>query len=328
MHTWTGKLLVWSVLMALPLGAHSGQRGEPRQPAQEAPRFEILPVKGQVSLIYTPEANVIVQSGQEGIVVVDTGPEARSQQTLEQIRNVSKERILYVVNTDLDPQLTGGNVAVSYAGFSFSSGPNAPSLNNAPIYAHENVLIRMSGRDSAAGARPSQAWPSDTFFTGSLEIHLNDEPIEIIHVPNAITDGSSIVFFRRSDVIAAGGVYRTDSYPVIDVEKGGTIDGVVDALNKLVDLAIPKVNQEGGTLIVPSQGRISDEYDLVTYRDMVTIIRDRVRQMVQEGRTLEEVLARGLSADYDVRYGRAPGRTRTFIESIYKTVDPKRNGAT
>jgi glyoxylase-like metal-dependent hydrolase (beta-lactamase superfamily II) len=148
----------------------------------------------------------------------------------------------------------------------------------------------------------------------------------MIYAPNAHSDGDSIVFFRRSDVIAAGDVYLTTGYPVIDLEHGGSIDGIIAALNRIIDITIPKENQEDGTLVVPGHGRVSDEYDVVVYRDMVTVIRDRIRNMISKGMTLEAIKAARPSFDYDGRYGTAEGAangaatTEKFIEAVYKSL--------
>jgi len=160
------------------------------------------------------------------------------------------------------------------------------------------------------------------FVGREKEFFFNGEPVFMYHVPAAHTDGDSIVFFRRSDVIATGDVYRTDSYPVVDLEKGGTVQGVIDALNLVLDLAVPAHHEEGGTFIVPGHGRISDEFDVLEYRDMVTIIRDRIQAMISKGMTLDQVKAARPTRDYDPRYGAATGAWTTdkFIEAVYRSL--------
>src|ERR1051325_10487648 len=129
---------------------------------------------------------------------------------------------------------------------------------------------------------------------------LNGERREINRQPAAHTDGDSFVFFRRSDVVAAGDIFVTTSYPMFDFERGGSIQGEIAALNALLAVAGPQ--DEGGTYIVPGRGRVSDQADLLEYRDMVTIIRDRVQAAIGRGQTLEQVKAAGLTNDYDGRY--------------------------
>lgn len=281
---------------------------------------QVLAVQGNVHMLALGGgANVVVQIGSDGIVVVDTSTSARAPEVLATIRRLSNKTIRYVINTHEHPDHVGGNAVISQAGTSF--GEDEP-LPFASIYAHEHVLNALGAPTGKKPALASEFWPTDTYFTSSMEIHFNGEQIELLHQPAAHTGGDSIVLFRRSDVIVAGDVYLTTGYPIIDIDAGGTINGVIDALNRIVDIAIPRENQEDGTLIVPGEGRISDEYDVVVYRDMVTVIRDRVQDMVKKGATLEQVLAARPSRDYDTLFTPAAGRSTPaqFVESIYKTL--------
>ena len=141
----------------------------------------------------------------------------------------------------------------------------------------------------------------------------------MLHQPAAHTDGDSIVFFRRSDVISTGDIFLTTGYPFIDRENGGTFQGIIDALNRIVDLTVPADRQEGGTMVIPGRGRLCDEADVVEYRDMLTIIRDRIRYMVEQGASLREVLDARPTLDYDGRYGADSGlwTTEQFVTAIY-----------
>jgi cyclase len=282
-------------------------------------QVQVLPVQGNVHLLATGGANVAVQVGSDGVVVVDTSTAARAPDVLAAIRQLSDKNIRYVINTHEHPDHVGGNAVISKAGMSF--GEDEP-LPFASIYAHEHVLNALGAPTGEKPALASEFWPTDTYFTSSMEIHYNGEPIELLHQPAAHTGGDSIVLFRRSDVIVAGDVYLTTGYPVVDIAAGGTINGVIAALNRIIDIAIPRENQEDGTLIVPGEGRISDEYDVVVYRDMVTVIRDRVQEMVKKGSTLEQVLAARPSRDYDTLFTPAAGRSTPaqFVETIYRTL--------
>lgn len=282
-------------------------------------QIQMLPVQGNVHLLATKGTNVAVQVGSDGIVVVDTSTSEQAADLLAAIRKLSDKTIRYVINTHAHADHIGGNRVISQAGMSF--GEDEP-LPFAAIYAHENVLNTVSAPTGKKPALHSDFWPTDTYFTESMELHFNGEPIELLHQPAAHTDGDSIVFFRRSDVIVAGDVFLTTGYPVIDVEAGGTIDGVIAALNRIIDIAIPRENQEDGTLIVPGEGRICDEYDVVVYRDMVTIIRDRVLDLVKKGYTLEQVLAARPSRDYDTLFEPGAGRAtpEQFVTAIYRTL--------
>jgi glyoxylase-like metal-dependent hydrolase (beta-lactamase superfamily II) len=180
----------------------------------------------------------------------------------------------------------------------------------------------MSAPTGKVAPTPPNAWPTETYYAAFRDLYFNDEGIQMIHIPNAITDGDSLVYFRRSDVIAAGDIFMTTTYPVIDVKTGGTIDGVIAGLNRLLDLCIVKEKQEGGTMVIPGHGRISDEADVLEYRDMLVIIRDRVQDAIKKGRTLQQVQAAGLTKDYDGRYGATggPWTTAMFIEAVYQTL--------
>ena len=155
---------------------------------------------------------------------------------------------------------------------------------------------------------------------GQKEVFFNDEPVEIIYQPAAHTDGDSLVFFRHSDVVSTGDIFVTTSYPFLDLEHGGGIQGEIDALNRILDITIPRHDEEGGTYVIPGHGRICDEFDVLEYRDMVTIIRDRVQAAIREGKTLEQVKAAHLTTDYDARYG-SPDR---FVEAVYKSLGQKK----
>jgi glyoxylase-like metal-dependent hydrolase (beta-lactamase superfamily II) len=182
------------------------------------------------------------------------------------------------------------------------------------IIAHESVLAAMSGR------APSAAWPTETFFGEDKEIFFNDEAIQLLHQPGH-TDGDILVFFRRSDVVSAGDLFSTMTYPVIDLENGGSVQGAIDGLNRLLDLAIPRDKAEGGTYVIPGHGRVSDEADVVEYRDMLTIVRDRVQDLIEKGRTLEEVKAARPTLDYDGRYAADSDQgwtTDRFVEAVYR----------
>jgi len=188
----------------------------------------------------------------------------------------------------------------------------------AAIVAHENVLKKMSAPTGREAPAPFDAWPTETFATNEYRL-FNGEGIQIVHIPAAHTDGDSLVFFRRSDVIATGDLFSTVTYPVIDRQNGGSLKGILAGLNEIIKLSIPKNKQEGGTYIIPGEGRICDQADVVEYREMVTIIRDRIADLVAQGKTLQEVLAAQPTLDYDGRYG-APTASWTkemFIEAIY-----------
>ena len=280
----------------------------------------VLPVQGNVFMLVGESGNVTVQAGDEGVLVVDTLREESGDRLLAAIRELSGGPIRYVISTHAHPDNTGGNAAVAQAGSNIAGGnvlgAIADAGETAKIIAHENVLIAMSGAETPL---PFEAWPTDTYFTGRKEVFFNGEAVQVLHQPAAHTDGDSIVFFRRSDVVSTGDIFLTTGYPFIDRENGGTFQGIIDALNRIIDLAVPADRQEGGTMVIPGRGRLCDEADVVEYRDMLTIIRDRIRHLVEQGASLREVLDARPTLDYDGRYGSDAGSwtTEQFIAAIY-----------
>jgi glyoxylase-like metal-dependent hydrolase (beta-lactamase superfamily II) len=265
-------------------------------------------------------ANVTVQVGDHSVLVVDSQMAALSPKILAAIKQISNKSIRYILNTSFDPDHTGGNADIAKAGSQIGgrdpAGGDGPA--GASIIAHENVLKRVSAPTGSQSSVPFGVWPTDTYATTYYQI-FNGEGIEMLHEPAAHTDGDSIVFFRRSDVISAGDILSTITYPVIDRRNGGSINGVIAALNHIIRLSIPKAKEEGGTYVIPGHGRVCDRADVVEYRDMVTIIRDRIQDMVKQKMTLEQVKAAQPTLDYDGRYGvpTASWTKEMFIEAIY-----------
>ena len=280
--------------------------------------IHILPVQGNVYMLVGAGGNMTVQVGNDGVLIVDTQYAPLSEKILAAIRTLSKGPIRYVINTTYDADHTGGNEPIRKAGSTIAGGNVAGDIQDAAegaqIIAHDNVLMRMVNM-------PSGSLPTSTFLGDSKKLFFNGEGIEINHQAAAHTDGDSIVFFRRSDVISTGDVFTTNSYPMIDLAAGGSIQGVIDGLNRLVDMIIPVYGQEGGTLVIPGHGRLSDFGDVINCREMTIIIRDRVQDMIKKGMTLEQVKAARPTRDYDPLYGSVPGWTsEMFVEAVYKSL--------
>ena len=295
-----------------------------------ASEVETLKVQGNVYLITGAGGNIAVQVGDQGVLVVDTGVASMSAKVVAAIRKVSQKPIQYVINTHVDADHTGGNDAIRKAGLTYVGANVTGNLTDAgvgaQIYAQDNVLKRMSAPTGVQAPVPFGSWPTETFVSGRKQLFFNGEPVEIIHQPAAHTDGDSLVVFRRSDVVVTGDIFVTTSFPFIDLERGGSIRGEIDALNNIMEIAVPGLQDEGGTYIIPGHGRICDQPDLLEYRDMVTIIRDRVQAAIKKGMMLEQVKAAGLTKDYDGRYGARTGfgSGEMFVEAIYKSLTPKK----
>jgi glyoxylase-like metal-dependent hydrolase (beta-lactamase superfamily II) len=255
-----------------------------------------------------------VQIGSQGLFVVDTGSEAMSAQTKAAIRHISDKPIRYIVNTSADSDHTGGNSAIDTLG---SFIPTRELIEEgAVIIAHEKVLARMSAPTGKVSPTPVAAWPTATFFVAQKDMHVNNQAIQLLHQPAAHTDGDVMVFFRRSDVIVAGDVFDKTRYPVIDLQRGGSIKGEIDAINRLLNLMVTGEKEEGGTMVVPGHGRLCDEHEVSEYRDMLTIVRDRVLDMIGKGMTLAQVNAARPSFEYDPEYGPSD----RFVEAVYQSL--------
>jgi len=298
------------------------QQNPPAAPAAAAPvELHVLPVQGNISMIVGDGGNITMSVGEDGILLVDTGLAANADKLLEFVRTIAPGKPLrYIINTHVHADHTGGNEKLGPVGSTIAGGNvGAGAGVGASIIAHENVLNRMSAPVGTASPTPIAAWPTDTYFTKKKELYFNGESIVIEHEPNAHTDGDSFVYFRKSDVVSAGDIYVTTLFPIVDTMRGGNINGIIDALNRLIDITIPKDKQEGGTYVIPGHGRLSDEADVVEYRDMATIIRDRIADAVKKGRTLQQVKDSKPVLDYEGRYGSNTGfwTTDAFVTAVY-----------
>jgi glyoxylase-like metal-dependent hydrolase (beta-lactamase superfamily II) len=256
-------------------------------------------------------------TGEYGVLLVDTGSAAQSERIRSAIRQVSNAPVRFILSTHVHPDHTGGNANLAV--------PPGGRGAAAAIVAHEAVLDQMSGSPES----PQAAWPTDA-FPDYKELWFNGESIQMFHEKAAHSDGDVIVYFRRSDVVSTGDIFVPTRYPVIDLTRGGTVQGVIDGLNHVLDLAIPEDYAEGGTRIIPGHGRICDEADVVEYRNMIVIVRDRVQNLINRGMTLEQVKAARPSLDYDYLYGSdtGPWTTSMFIEAIYRELSASKRSGT
>ena len=286
-----------------------------------------LHVQGNIYMLVGAGGNITVQAGEQGVLLVDTMFAPLSDKVVAAIRELSDQPITWIINSHGHPDHVGGNANIARQGSNIAAGNVLGAITDAGatarIIAHENVLLDMTAQDPTP---PFEAWPTDTFFTPSKEVFFNGEAIQIIHQPNAHTDGDSIVFFRRSDVVSTGDIFRTTGYPFIDVQNGGTFQGIIDALNNILDITIPADRQERGTMVIPGHGRLGDEADVLEYRDMLTIIRDRIKYMIDEGFSLRQVRDAKPTLDYDGLYGSDSGfwTTDQFIETVYAELSANR----
>jgi glyoxylase-like metal-dependent hydrolase (beta-lactamase superfamily II) len=288
---------------------------------------EILPVQGQVYMLAGAGANVVVQIGDEGALVVDSGAPGQTERVLAALRRLTRKPIRFLINTNPDPDHIAGNGGL-VQGEGGLRGPRPAGVGGANpqgqnvglvTIAHENTVHHMVKGSGGLAPLTGDALPASTFFTARKDFFSNGEPVQLLFQPAAHTDGDILVFFRKSDVVVAGDVFVTTTYPVFDASRGGSIQGVIEGLNNILDLTVPERNQMGGTRVVPGHGRISNEADVLEYRDMVTIVRDRIQAMIKKGMTLAQVQAAKVSLEYDGIYGSTgPWTTERFIEAVFR----------
>jgi glyoxylase-like metal-dependent hydrolase (beta-lactamase superfamily II) len=302
---------------------------EPVGPPQPPPRsaIHLQRVRGNVFMLSGAGGNITIDVGNEGVLLVDTGLPEKTDQVLAELAKISDKPIRYVIDTHLDPDHTGGNEKIAKLGQTIAGGDvtnlTDDAREGAKVIARQNVLDRMTAPDGGRPPSPFGMLPTDTYFGSKKDLFFNDEGIRIVHPKYAHTDGDSMVFFRRSDVISTGDIFTTTGYPIIDLAHGGGIQGEIDALNQVLEMVIPARNEEAGTYIIPGHGRLCDAADVAYYRDMVTIIRDRIFDMKKKGMTLSQVQAARPARDYDPRWGAIAGSTATFVEAVYTSLVEK-----
>lgn len=296
------------------------------KPAYDDGNVEVVPVRGPIHLVAGSGVNITVLVDPDGPLLVDAGVPEQSAKIVAAVKSITPQPIRFLINTSADENRTRGNEAISLAGRNIYAavgggiGREPERPQGAPIYAHEKAMFRMAGLMPGEQARTNTMWPQNTFFGDRKNLVWGGETIDIIHKPNAHTDGDVIVWFRKSDVIATGGLLTTVTYPVIDRRRGGSIQGYLDALNDILDIMVPEINNQGGTMVVPGNGRLCNEGDVAEIRDTMTIIRDRIADMVGKGMTIAQVKAAKPTLDYDGVYG----DPNAFIEAVYADLSAAR----
>ena len=302
---------------ALLLAIAAQPAAQQRPPAASPAGLETIKIRDNVYVIFGAGSNITVHVGEDGLILVDSGATEAAEQVIAAVKAISDQPIRLIINTSADMDHVGGNEMVGAAGLEI----NPDAFNEDPratVLAHENVLTRLSGDD----AIPTDLWPSETFTSRVRSMYINNDAVMVYRMLGAHSDGDVVVLFRKADVIATGDIIDLRSFPVIDPKNGGSIQGELDALNRLLEMtvpAMPLVLKPGRTLLVPGHGRVSDYAELVEYRDMVTTIKDNIEVLVKKGMTLEQVRAANPTAGYRARWGKesGPWTTDMFVEAIY-----------
>jgi glyoxylase-like metal-dependent hydrolase (beta-lactamase superfamily II) len=348
-------MLVVAAAMLCAIGANPASAQRPAKERGELnAELAWWPVRENIWILFGAGANITASVGPDGVFLVNTGEARASERVLAAVQELqaqlnafdflevrSPERggaetrsrfpvnthappkpIRYIVNTSSLEHNVGGNEAIAAHGVTYTggnvAGTIADSAVGAAVLAHENVLNWMVGENLPFGALPTETYFVEDY---KLSTFFNGEGVRLVHIPQATTDGDSLVYFRGSDVIAAGDVFNMDGFPIIDVDRGGNINGVLQALNYILQLAIPEFRTEGGTMIVPGHGRLGDSADVGYYRDMLTIIRDQVQDLIDKGMTLQQVIKERPTFGYEGRFGSDTGwTTEMFIEAVYRSL--------
>jgi glyoxylase-like metal-dependent hydrolase (beta-lactamase superfamily II) len=289
---------------------------------QDTQRLELLHVQGNVSMLAGAGGNIAVQVGKDGILLVDSGSAAMTDQVVQTLQTMSKAQVTYIINTNDRSDHVGGNANFARNGrpLAFTRATQARVFIVGPTA----MLDRMSD-PATKSVVPAEGWPNDTYSGPQKNLSFNGDAVQVFH-QTATTDADSIVLFRRADVIATGDIFDPTEYPIIDLKNGGSLAAVLDGLNRLRQMVIPADHVEGGTMIIPGHGRVSDAADLGIYQQMVTIVRDRLQDMIKRGMTLEQVKAARPTQDYDPVYGHdsGPWTTDMFVDAAYRSLSAQR----
>jgi len=334
-HLVRRKLLIGKAVFSGALLLALGAEVQPAWAQQKSQDLEIVQLRPNFYMIAGAGGNIALETGPDGSVLVDAGSAESADRVIAAIKRLTKYPVRYIIDTTSDADHVGGNGKVSKgagqnvqaAGPEPLGGEVAKEMTNgyaATIMSTEQVLFRMSAPTGKVAAFPNDSWPVETIFSSRKTLSLNGDAIEIFHMPSH-TDGESIVFFRHSDVVVAGDALDMTRFPRIDLDRGGSIEGEIATLNKLVELTVvplPFIFNGPSTYVVPGHGRACEQIDVVNYRDMVVTIRDIIQDLIKNGKTLEQVKAAKPAEPWASQYGSERGSYSAdqFVEAVYKSL--------
>ena len=333
-NSWVGAGKSSFFALVVMIFCANGIRGAQESKVDSA-HVHVMHVQGNVYMLVEPGLNnITVEIGNQYVIVVDTGVAEYGDEVIAAIRSLSDLPIMFIANTGDDADHTGGNIKLSQAGWTLPNADAGGTSRDHDLLAGLNKdrlapgAVIMGHSDTIARVLSAKLATTDAITYGNEGSRLySNEAVLFYHMPAAHTDGDTVVFFRDSEVLSAGELFSTESYPEIEADKGGSLRGIIDALNDMIQLMVPKENEEGGTYLIPGHGYLCDRNDVVNYRDMLTIIRGRVQDMVKRGMTLDQVKAAKPSFDYDPVFGSRTGKWTTdkFIETVYREVANDKN---
>jgi glyoxylase-like metal-dependent hydrolase (beta-lactamase superfamily II) len=329
-------LLAFALTWSATVPAARAPAAKPAEPPP-APTLELLELTPHFFMLVGAGANIGVQVGVNGMVLVNAGTAPLSPEVLTALKPlmVRDRPIRFIIDTSADADVVGGNAALAAAGRSVASSAGDVQrkvARPASILSRSEVLERLSAPPAKGVAVNSAGWPTEAFGEQRHAFYFNDEGIEILHLPAAHTDGDAVVFFRKSDVVVAGNLIDADHFPMIDVARGGSLQGEIDALTRIIELAIPpgpyysglhvEDEQPGGTFVIPGRGHVLRQVDVANYRDMLVIVADEVQGLIDQNKSLDEIKAADPAKPFKSRYGATSGpwTTDMFIEAVYKSL--------
>jgi glyoxylase-like metal-dependent hydrolase (beta-lactamase superfamily II) len=319
-------LLLAACVATHALASEAAQRSESDQPALSSAGVDALRVRPDIYMLTLDGVNVTLETGPDGAVLVDSGPASGSKALLAAIQKVTRSPIRYLIDSSGDTDLIGGNARLAAAGQSLvrtAVGPAGGGRIGAAIIARSDLLDRMIAQP---GDYPESTQPVEIFTRPQYNFYLNGQGIAVVWEPAAHSDVDVVVRFWSSDVVVAGDIFDMTRFPVIDLQHGGSIQGEIDALSRIINTLVimptPVVTNTGGTLVIPVRGPLCDQADLVTYRDMVIDMRDRIGHLIDLGKSLKQIKSMDPTQGYDSRFGSNMGSWTTdqFVEAVYKSL--------